>query len=323
MKKIYITRKIPDVGIKMLLEKGYEVDVNTKDRPLEKKELIKILKKNSYDAVLTLLTDIIDAEVMDSAPTVKIYANFAIGFNNLDIEAAKARGVYLTNTPNGGAERVAEHTWALILALTCRIVEGDSYIRNGKYNGWDPMLLHGERIEGKTLGIIGTGRIGANVARKGRFGFGMNVAYYDVKRNEELEKEDGAKFYPTVEEVLKISDIVSLHVPLMDSTHHLINIDRLKMMKPSAYLINTSRGPVIDENDLVYALKNKIIKGAGLDVFEFEPKLVSGLAKLSDVVITPHIASATEEARLEMSKVSAQNIIDCMGGVIPRNNVLK
>jgi glyoxylate reductase len=323
MKKIYITRQIPDIGIKMLLDKGYEVDINKEDRPLEKKELIKILEKNNYDAVLTLLTDIIDAEVMVAAPTVKIYANYAIGYNNLDVEAAKARGVFLTNTPSGGAERVAEHTWALILALTCRIVEGDAYIRNGKYNGWDPMLLHGDRIEGKTLGIIGTGRIGANVARKGRFGFGMNVVYYDVKRNEELEKEDGAKFYPTVEEVLKISDIVSLHVPLMESTHHLINAERLKLMKPSSYLINTSRGPVIDENDLVWALRNGIIKGAGLDVFEFEPKLVSGLAALPDVVITPHIASATEEARLEMSKVAAENIIDCMEGVAPRNNVVK
>jgi glyoxylate reductase len=323
MKKIYITRQIPEVGVKMLIDKGYEVDINKEDRPLEKKELIKILGDNKYDAVLTLLTDVIDAEVMDAAPTVKIYANYAIGFNNLNIEEAKKRGIFLTNTPSGGAERVAEHTWALILALTCRVVEGDAYIRNGKYNGWDPMLLHGDRIEGKTLGIIGTGRIGANVARKGRFGFGMNVVYYDVKRNEELEKEDGAKFYPTVEEVLKISDIVSLHVPLMESTHHLINADRLKLMKPSSYLINTSRGPVIDENDLVWALKNGIIKGAGLDVFEFEPKLVSGLAVLSDVVITPHIASATEEARLEMATVSAQNIIDCMEGVAPRNNVVK
>jgi lactate dehydrogenase-like 2-hydroxyacid dehydrogenase len=196
------------------------------------------------------------------------------------------------------------------------------YMRKGKYEGWDPMLLHGERIEGKTLGILGTGRIGANVARKGKFGFGMKVVYYDIKRNEELEKEDAAVFYPTIEEVLKISDIVSIHVPLTESTHHLISTDRLSLMKPSSYLINTSRGAVVDENALVQALEKGEIMGAGLDVFEFEPKLARGLAKLPNVVLTPHIASATEEARLEMSRVSAQNIIDCMEGAIPRNNVI-
>lgn len=323
MSKIYITRRIPEDGIRMLLDKGYEVDINTKDRPLTKKELIKALKKKNYDAVLTLLTDVIDAEVMNSAPTVKIFANYAIGFNNLDLKEAKSRNVYMTNTPHGGAERVAEHAWALILALSCRVIEGDSYIRKGKYKGWDPMLLSGERIEGKTLGIIGTGRIGANVARKGKFGFGMNVVYYDIKRNEELEKDDAAVFCPTVEDVLRTADIVSIHVPLMDSTHHLMNADRIKMMKPNAYLINTSRGPVIDEIALVDALKNKVIKGAGLDVFEFEPNLAKGLSKLNNVVLTPHIASATEEARQEMSLVSAQNIIDCMEGVVPRNNVVQ
>ena len=322
MKKVYITRKIPEVGINMLKEKGYEIDINPKDRPITKKELIKALKKKPYDAVLTLLTDTIDAEVMNNASTVKIYANFAIGFNNLDIKEAKARSVVVTNTPSGGAERVAEHTWALILALTCRIIEGDLYMRKGKYHGWDPMLLHGDRLEGKTLGIIGTGRIGANVARKGKFGFGMKVIYYDVIRNEKLEAEDSATFCHTVEEVLKISDIVSIHVPLLDSTHHLMNAERLKMMKNTAYLINTSRGPVIDEFALVDALKKGIIKGAGLDVYEFEPKLTKGLAKLSNVVLTPHIASGTMEARLEMARVSAQNIIDCLEGRVPRNNVV-
>jgi lactate dehydrogenase-like 2-hydroxyacid dehydrogenase len=322
MKKVYITRQIPEIGIQKLIGKGYEVDISKKDRPLTKKEIIKALSKKEYDAVLTLLTDTIDAEVMASAPTVKIFANYAIGYNNLDIVEAKKRGIYITNTPSGGAERVAEHAWALILALTCRIVEGDSYMRKGKYSGWDPMLLHGDRIEGKTLGIIGTGRIGANVARKGKFGFGMNVIYYDIKRNEELEKQDAAIFCNTVEEVLQKADIVSLHVPLLESTHHLINADRLKLMKPSAFLINTSRGQVVDEGALVYALENKIIKGAGLDVFEFEPKIAKGLTKLADVVITPHIASGTEEARQEMALVATQNIIDCLDGGVPKNNVV-
>lgn len=321
MKKIFITRRIPEIGIKMLTDKGYQVDISPKDRPLTKKELIKYLSKQQYDAVLTLLTDSIDAEVMDKAPSVKIYANFAIGFNNINIEEAKKRNIYVTNTPGGGADRVAEHTWGLILALTCRIVEGDSYMKKGKYKGWDPMLLHGTKLAGKTLGILGSGKIGADVAHRGKYGFGMNIAYYDVKRNEGIEKEFGATFYSTVDEVLKISDIVSIHVPLLPSTQHLINADRLKMMKKDSYLINTSRGPVVDENALVQALRDGTIRGAGLDVFEFEPKLAKGLNKLSNVVLTPHIASGTEEARLDMATMSANNIINTLEGNKPENLV--
>lgn len=322
MKKIYITRRIPEIGIKMLTDKGYEVDISPKDRPLTKKELVKALSKKQYDAVLTLLTDVIDAEVMDAAPTVKIFANYAIGFNNINVEEVKKRNIFASNTPGGGADRVAEHTWALILALSCRIVEGDMYMRKGKYSGWDPMLLHGTKLAGKTLGIIGTGKIGADVAHRAKNGFMMNVVYYDVKRNEALEKDFNAVFYPTVEEVLKVADVVSLHVPLLDSTKHLMNAGRLKAMKPTAYLINTSRGPVIDEKALVEALEKGVIRGAGLDVFEFEPELARGLAKLPNVVLTPHIASGTEEARHDMAVLSASNIIDVMEGGMPRNSVV-
>ncbi len=309
MKKIYVTRAIPEVGIKMLRDKGYEVDINEKDRPLTQKELIKRLSKKPYDAVLSLLTDQVDSKVFDAAPSVKIFANYAIGFNNFDVAEAKKRGIVLTNTPGGGADRVAEHTWALILALSCRLVEGDTYLRKGKYVGWDPLLLHGTKLAQKTLGILGTGRIGADVAHRAKNGFGMNVAYYDIKRNEQLEKDYGAQFYPTVEEVLAVSDVVSIHVPLMESTHHLMNAERLAKMKKGAFLINTSRGPVIDEVALVSALQNGVIRGAGLDVFEFEPKMAKGLAKLPNVVLTPHIASATEEARLDMATLAASNII--------------
>src|SRR3989344_3819363 len=189
MKNIFITRQIPELGIKMLRDKGYSVDISPKDRPLSKKELIKYLKKKNYDAVLTLLTDQIDAEVMDSAPTVKIFANYAIGFNNINVEEAKKRNIYVSNTPGGGADRVAEHTWALILALSCRVIEGDMIMKKNKYKGWDPMLLHGTILKGKTLGILGTGRIGADVAHRAKYGFNMNVAYYDVVRNESIEKE--------------------------------------------------------------------------------------------------------------------------------------
>lgn len=321
MKNIFITRIIPAEGIKMLTDKGFNVDISPKNRPLTKKELTKFLKKKPYDAVLTLLTDTIDAEVMDSAPTVKIYANFAIGFNNINIEEAKKRNIFVTNTPGGGADRVAEHTWALILALSCRVVEGDAYMKKGKFKGWDPMLFHGTKLAGKTLGIIGTGRIGSDVAHRGKNGFGMDVVYYDVKRNEQLEKDFGAIFYSSVEEVLKIADVVSIHVPLLDSTHHLINETRLAIMKPTAYLVNTSRGPVVDENALVDVLRRGLIAGAGLDVLEFEPKMAKGLAKLPNVVLTPHIASGTREARHEMAVLSAQNVIDTLEGRRPQNMI--
>ncbi|TAK56938.1 D-glycerate dehydrogenase [Patescibacteria group bacterium] len=322
MKKIYITRKILDAGIKMLTDKGYEVDINPKDRPLTHKELVKALSKKPYDAVLTLLTDQVDAQVFDACPTAKIFANYAIGTNNIDVNEAKKRGVYVTNTPGGGADRVAEHAWALILALTCRVVESDEYMRRGKFNGWNPMIFHGMKLAGKMLGIIGTGRIGADVAHRAVNGFGMKLVYYDVKRNEELEKSFGAVFCPAVDEVLKNADVVSIHVPLLPTTQHLINAERLAMMKKSAYLINTSRGQVVDENALVSALKNGVIAGAGLDVFEFEPKLAKGLAKLSNVVMTPHIASGTLEARLEMATLSTTNIIQVMEGGVPQNNVV-
>ncbi len=322
MKKIYITRRILDAGIKMLTDKGYEVDVNPKDRPLTQKELIKALSKKPYDAVLTLLTDQVDAKVFDACPSAKIFANYAIGFNNIDLNEAKKRGIYVTNTPGGGADRVAEHAWALILALTCRVVESDEYMRRGKFNGWNPMIFHGTKLAGKTLGILGTGRIGADVAHRAVNGFGMKLAYYDVKRNEELEKNCGATFCQTVEEVLTVADVVSIHVPLLPTTQHLINAERLAMMKKSAYLINTSRGPVVDENALVSALKNGVIAGAGLDVFEFEPKLAKGLAKLPNVVMTPHIASGTLEARLEMAMLSTTNIIQVMEGGVPQNTVI-
>ncbi len=321
MANVYITRSIPQNGIDILEKAGHTVTVNKLPRPLTQQELISELQKAQYDAVLTLLTDSIDEVVFEAAPTVKIFANFAIGFNNFNIEAAKKRGVYLTNTPGGGADRVAEHTWALILGLTCRVVEGDSYVRSDKYVGWDPMLLHGTKLAGTTLGIIGTGRIGADVAHKAKHGFGMNVCYFDVKRNEILEKDYNAQFCASVEEVLKISDIVSIHVPLMESTFHLMNAERFSCMKKGAYIINTSRGPVIDEHALVDALKSGHLGGAGLDVFEFEPKLTPGLKDFSNVILTPHIASATTESRLDMARISASNIVEVLAGNKPLNSV--
>lgn len=320
--KVYVTRKIPQRGIAMLQEKGYEVDVSEKDGVLTKDELVSALRAKPYDAVLSLLTDTIDKDVFNAAaPSAKIFSNYAVGFNNIDVPEAKQRGIMVTNTPGVLTETVAEHAFALILAMASRIVEGDVFTRAGKYTGWAPMMLLGTDISHKTLGILGAGRIGSRVAHHGKHGFDMNVIYYDVKRNEEIEQTTGASYRDTPEAVLKEADVVSIHVPLLDSTKHLINKERLAMMKPSAYIVNTSRGPVIDEVALVEALRNNVIKGAALDVFENEPKLAPGLAELSNVVITPHIASATEETRSKMSEMAAQAIIDALEGRKPVNLV--
>lgn len=319
--RVLVTRKIPDAGVMLLREKGYEVTVSEKDGVLTKEELVSHLRAKAYDGVISLLTDKIDGEVMDAAPSVKIFANYAVGYDNIDLAAAKERGKIITNTPDVLTNSVAEHAIALLMALAKRIPEGDRFMREGKYIGWAPELLLGTDLLGKTLGILGTGRIGSRVAEIAGKGFGMNVIYYDVAQNETLEKNVGASFRKTPEEVLSEADAVSIHVPLLDSTRHLINTERLAKMKKSAYLINTSRGPVVDEAALVVALKNGVIRGAALDVFEHEPKLSSGLSDLSNVIITPHTASATEETRSAMSRVAAENVIAVLEGKPPITEV--
>lgn len=319
--KVYVTRAIPLSGINLLKEAGYEVVVSEKDGVLTKEELIAELKKDVYDAVLPLLTDSINADVFDAVPTAKIFANYAVGYNNIDVVEAKKRGITITNTPGVLTDTVAEHTIALMLSITSRITEGDRFTRAGKYDGWAPMLLLGTDLKGKTLGILGAGRIGQRVAHIASHGLGMNVCYYDIKQNESFEKETGAEFKDTVAGVLAVADVVTTHVPLLDSTIHLINKKTLSQMKPTAYLINSSRGPVIDEEALVEALKSGVIRGAALDVFEEEPILAPGLSELENVVITPHIASATEETRGKMSEIAAQNIIDFLSGKTPQNSI--
>ncbi|MDE2040840.1 MAG: D-glycerate dehydrogenase [Patescibacteria group bacterium] len=321
MKSVFVTRKIPENGLLLLRRKGYDVEVSAFDRPLSKAELISRLKSRPYDAVLSLLNDRIDAEVFEAAPTVKIFANYTIGFDNFDVEEGKKRGVYLTNAPGGGADRVAEHVWALALTLTCHVTDGNAYMRAGAYTGWDPMLMTGMKIAGKVLGLVGAGRIGTEVARIGALGFGMRVIYYDVVRNQKIEELEHATYYEHVEDVIKQADIISLHVPLLPATEHLIDAGRLAMMKKTAYLINTSRGPVIDEAALVAALRSGVIAGAGLDVFEHEPALTPGLADLPNVVMTPHIASSTVDSREDMSRIAAENIIQALEGAVPANLV--
>ncbi len=319
--RVYITQRIPEIGIKMLQDKGYEIDISSKDGILSGEELKQNLSAKPYDAVLCLLTNPINAEIFDTVPTAKIFANYAVGYNNIDVTEATKRGITVTNTPGALTDAVAEHAVALIMSLALRVTEADKYLRAGKYKGWEPLGFFGLDMKGKTVGILGAGRIGYRVGEILKKGFECNVIYYDVKKNDIFEKELGATFCATPEEVLEKSDIVSVHVPLLDSTKHLINEARLKMMKPTAFLINTSRGPVVDEVALVSALQNKVIAGAGLDVFENEPALAPGLADLDNVVITPHIASATKPAREGMAILAAQNIIDFLEGKVPANKV--
>ena len=312
MPKIFITRQIPEAGINLLKEKEFDVEVSDFDGVLPREQLLEKIK--GVDAVLSLLTDKVNAEFFDAAgPQLKIVANYAVGYDNIDVAEAKKRGIIITNTPDVLTESVAEHAVALILSAARRIVESDKFMRAGKYVGWAPMLLLGNDLAGNTLSLIGLGRIGARVAEIMKQGFGMKVIYFDVKRNEALEKSLGLE-YAELDAVLKQADFISVHVPLMENTRHLIGESQLKTMKPSAYLINTSRGPVIDEKALVEALKNKTIKGAGLDVFEEEPKMAPGLAELDNVVLTPHTASATEETRCAMSELAAKNIIEVLEG---------
>ena len=321
MPVIYVTRRIPQIGIDMLVEKGFTVAVSEVDRVLGKEELLEMLKAHNPDAVLCLLTDTINGAAYDAAPNAKIFANYAVGFNNIDVPEAKKRGITITNTPGALTNTVAEHAMALILACTTRTAEGDRFTRAGKYQGWGPMMMLGMDLKGKTLGVLGAGRIGSRLAYHCQKGFDMNVIYYDVKQNPEFEKETGARFCATVDEVLKEADVVSVHVPLLDSTKHLINAERLAMMKKTAYLINTSRGPVVDEAALVAALKAGTIAGAGLDVYESEPALAPGLAECENVVITPHIASASVPTRDGMAVLAAQNLIAFFDGKTPPNIV--
>ena len=324
MLKVFVTRPIPEVGIKMLREKGYEVIINEKarDRAASEKEIIGALRqaqgKAPFDAILSVLTDKITSKVMDAGlPNLKIIANYAVGFDNIDLEAAKSRNLMVTNTPGVLTDSVAEHTFTLMLSIAHRIAEADRFSRAGKYKVWGPELLLGSDLSGKTLGVVGLGRIGSRVAYHAVKGFDMKVVYTDVKQNPEFEQEFGAVFASTIDELLPKCDFVSIHVPLLPSTHHLINETRLKLMKPSAYLINTSRGQVIDEQALAVSLSKGEIRGAAIDVFEFEPDITKGLKKLENIILTPHIASATRETRDKMAELAAQNIIDALSGQTP------
>jgi lactate dehydrogenase-like 2-hydroxyacid dehydrogenase len=310
---VYITRRIPDETVEDL-RKHCEVEVNPDDRALTKDELRSKVK--GRDAVVSLITDTIDAEVLDAAgPALKIVANYAVGFNNFDLAAATERGVVLTNTPGVLDDATATLAVTLLLAVARRVVEADKFVRAGKWRGWAPMFFIGLDVDRRTLGIAGLGRIGRNVARKA-LAFDMRIIYSDVRRDEAFEAQTGAR-YVDKETLLAESDFLTLHVPLLPETRHYIGEAELKAMKRTAVLINASRGPVVDEKALVRALRENVIAGAGLDVFEDEPRIEPGLADLDNVVVVPHIASATRETRINMGRIAVGNVIKVLNGQPP------
>ncbi len=315
--KVFVTRKIPSVGLNMLKDKGFDLIVSEKDAVLSKEELLQELKTHQPEALLCLLTDTIDAEVFDAAP-IKICATYSVGFNHIDLKAAKERGIIVTHTPGVLTDAVAEFTTTLIFALAKRVVEADKFARDGLYKGWEPELLLGMELKGKTLGILGAGRIGTRVAQIA-MALGLKVLYSDIAQNQYLDKMGAV--YEDKDTLLKRADIVSLHVPLLDSTRHFMSTKEFELMKDTALLVNTSRGPVVDEEALVQALKAGKIAGAALDVFENEPQIHPELISMENVILTPHIASATQETRNKMSEMAAQSIIDFAEGKKPEHVV--
>lgn len=315
--KVFVTRPIPEAGLDVLRRAGATVEVNPQDRVLTRAELLAAVR--GRDGVLCLLTDRIDAAVMDAAKGCRVLANYAVGYDNIDVPAATARGIAVTNTPGVLTDATSDLAWALLFSAARWIVESDAFTRAGKFTGWAPMLFLGADITGRTLGVIGAGRIGTAVALKSA-GFRMQVLYTDAVANATLEQEVGARRVP-LDDLLRESDFVSCHVPLTSETRHLIGRAQFAMMKRTAVLVNTSRGPVVDEVALVEALRSGTIAAAGLDVYEAEPRLAPGLADLPNVVLAPHLGSATVETRAKMARMAAANLVAVLSGERPANCV--
>ncbi len=302
---ILITRVVPEICITTLKEAGFNVISNQEDKQYSKAELIQQLQ--NCDGAVTSSFDTIDEEVISSCPKVKIFANIAVGYNNIDLAAAKKHNKMITNTPDVLSDSTAECAIALLFAVTRRICEADRYIREGNWTSLRSNLLLGVDVTGATIGLIGAGRIGRKVAEKLK-GFDMNIVYHNRSRDLELEKTTNAT-YVSLNDLLSSADFISFHMPLTSETEKMIGLEQFKLMKKNAIIINTARGKVIDEEALIFALENKLIAGAGLDVFYDEPTIPSALLSMENVVLTPHFGSGTVATRNKMGTLSANNII--------------
>ena len=310
---VLVSRLLPEPAMEMA-RRGAEIDAYGVDAAMPRSELLTRLR--GKQGLICVISEAIDQPLLDACPDLKVVSNVAVGYNNVDVAACTKRGVVVTNTPDVLTDTTADFAWALLMAAARRVVESDRYVREGRFQKWEYMLLLGGDVHGKTLGVVGFGRIGRAMARRAQ-GFGMRVLYQDaVAADAATERELNATRVdlPTL---LRESDFVTLHTPLIPETRHLINAQSLKTMKKSAFLINAARGPVVDEAALVQALREHWIAGAGLDVFEEEPKVHQGLIGLPNVVLAPHIASASSETRLKMATLAVENCLAVLGGKTP------
>jgi glyoxylate reductase len=315
--RVVITRKVPEPLMSML-RKQFAVDIHDSTDPLSPEKMKEFVR--GAHAIVSIADDKMTGEVCDAAgPQLKIIANYAVGYDNVDLGAAISRDIWVTHTPGVENSAVCELTFGLIIALMRGIIPGNALVRGGKFKHWDAFTLVGPELNRATLGIIGLGRIGSTVAERAK-GFDMRVLYFDVLRKNKLEEAIGAE-YVALEEIFKHSDVVTLHVPLTPATRHMVAKEHLALMKPTAYLLNLCRGPVVDEAALVVALKGRKIAGAGLDVYEHEPRLTPGLAESDNVVLTPHLGSSTAPAREAMSRLVAESVTAALSGLTPPNLV--
>ncbi len=319
--QVFVTRMIPDVGLKAI-SAAFETSIWPKEDPPSKTDIIREARRAS--GIVTLLSDPIDGEVIEALPKLRVISQYAVGYDNIDISTATQKGIIVTNTPGVLTETTADLTWALILSVSRRIKEADKYVRDGKWRvAWGPKLLLGRDVFGATLGIVGLGRIGKAVARRAT-GFSMRILYHSRTRIDEalaIERSTGATWMD-MEELLRESDIITVHVPLTAETHNMLGPDEFAMMKPGAILINTSRGPVVDEEALYHSLKSGHLGGAGLDVFRQEPvSMKNPLLEMPNVVVAPHIGSASIDTRNKMAQICSENLITALHGDTPMHIV--
>jgi len=316
MKKVFITANLPGKSVE-LLKRDFNVEVFPEERPATRNELLK--GANDAHAIITMLFDKVDRTLIDSCPNLRVISNCAVGTENIDIPYASEKRIFVTNTPGVLTETTADLAWALILSVSRRLVEGDSFLRDGKFTGWRPLLLLGVNVYGKTLGIYGMGRIGTAVGRRAK-GFDMQVIYHNRRRNEEVEIEIRAKHVDFLT-LLRESDFLVITAPLNEESRGRFGIEEFRKMKRTSVLVNIGRGQIVKERDLAFALKEGIIWGAGLDVYEREPIVEKGLLELKNVVLIPHLGSATEETRTRMVDIAVENVILALSGDIPKSLV--